>query len=316
MAYIPAPDYQPTYKPMPPYNQPIPGGLSVGMSVYIQGVVNERVKRFSVNFSTGQTPEADIAFHFNPRFDKWYKVVFNTQQGGRWGKEEKKRSMPFSKGAHFELVFMVLQEHYKVVVNGSPFYEYGHRIPVQMVTHLQVDGDLTLQSINFIGGQPVPNQGPRNAEPPNSLPAAEGPPILNPPVPYVGKLQGELAARKTILIKGYVPYHSKSFMVSLKVESTGDLALHVNPRLSEGIVVWNSHLNNSWGKEERSTSFNLFGPGQHFDLSIHCSLDHFKVSVNRQHLFDFPHRLRGFHTVDTLEVHGDVTLTYIQMLGA
>lgn len=28
-----------------PYNQPIPGGLSVGMSVYIQGVPSEHMKR-------------------------------------------------------------------------------------------------------------------------------------------------------------------------------------------------------------------------------------------------------------------------------
>lgn len=70
--------------------------------------------RFSVNFVAGPHAGADIALHFNPRFDGWDKVVFNSQQGGKWGSEEKKRSMPFRKGAAFELVFMVLAEHYKV----------------------------------------------------------------------------------------------------------------------------------------------------------------------------------------------------------
>nr|BAG58923.1 unnamed protein product [Homo sapiens] len=130
------------------------------MSVYIQGVASEHMKRFFVNFVVGQDPGSDVAFHFNPRFDGWDKVVFNTLQGGKWGSEERKRSMPFKKGAAFELVFIVLAEHYKVVVNGNPFYEYGHRLPLQMVTHLQVDGDLQLQSINFIGGQPLRPQGP------------------------------------------------------------------------------------------------------------------------------------------------------------
>lgn len=46
----------------------------------------------------------------------------------------------------------------QVVVNGTPFHEFKHRIPLQMVTHLHVDGDLTLQSINFIGGQPPSHQ--------------------------------------------------------------------------------------------------------------------------------------------------------------
>lgn len=75
-------------------------------------------RRFSVNFVAGQGPGADIAFHFNPRFDGWDKVVFNSQQGGQWGSEEKKRSMPFRKGTPFELVFMVLPEHYKVGISG------------------------------------------------------------------------------------------------------------------------------------------------------------------------------------------------------
>lgn len=70
--------------------------------------------RFAVNFTVGQGPGADVAFHFNPRFDGWDKVVFNTKQDGKWGGEERKRSMPFRKGASFELVFMVLAEHYKV----------------------------------------------------------------------------------------------------------------------------------------------------------------------------------------------------------
>ncbi|XP_036264262.1 galectin-4 isoform X3 [Pipistrellus kuhlii] len=301
MAFVPAPGYQPTYNPTLPYNKPIPGGLSMGMSVYIQGVASEHMKRFFVNFVVGQGPGADIAFHFNPRFDGWDKVVFNTQQGGKWGSEEKKRSMPFRKGTPFELVFMILPEHYKVVVNGSPFYEFGHRIPVQMVTHLQVDGDLELQSINFIGGQPAPSQ------------TMEGPPTFNPPVPFTGRLQGGLTARKTIIVKGYVPPTGRSFAINFKVGSSGDLALHINPRLMEDTVVRNSYLNGSWGSEEKKISYNPFARGQFFDLSIRCGIDRFKVYGNGQHLFDFSHRLSAFQRVDTLEIEGDVTLSYVQI---
>ncbi|KAF6288346.1 galectin 4 [Rhinolophus ferrumequinum] len=301
MAYVPAPGYQPTYNPTLPYNKPIPGGLSVGMSIYIQGVASEHMQRFSVNFKVGQNSAADIAFHFNPRFDGLDKVVFNSQQGGEWGKEEKKRSMPFSKGSPFELVFMVLAEHYKVVVNGNPFYEFGHRIPLQMVTHLQVEGDLELQSINFIGGRPAPNQ------------TMEGPPTFNPPVPFVGRLQGGLTARKTVIIKGYVPPTGKSFDINFKVGSTGDLALHINPRMNENAVVRNSYLNGSWGSEERKLSYNPFGCGLFFELSIRCGMDRFKVYANGQHLFDFSHRLSAFQRVDMLEIQGDVTLSYVQI---
>lgn len=67
----------------------------------------------------GQDPGADVAFHFNPRFDGWDKVVFNSQQGGKWGSEERKLSMPFSKGKPFELLFTVTAEHYKVGTGGA-----------------------------------------------------------------------------------------------------------------------------------------------------------------------------------------------------
>uniref|UniRef100_A0A8D2HGL3 Galectin n=1 Tax=Urocitellus parryii TaxID=9999 RepID=A0A8D2HGL3_UROPR len=301
MAFVPAPGYQPTYNPTLPYNQPIPGGLRIGMSIYIQGVADEKMQRFQVNFAVGQGPGADIAFHFNPRFDGWDKVVFNSQQGGRWGDEERKRSMPFSKGAPFELVFMILAEHYKVVVNGDPFYEFRHRLPLQMVTHLQVNGDLRLQSINFLGGQFTPNQ------------TMMGPPTFNPPVPFTARLQGGLTARRTIIIKGYVLPTAKSFAINFKVGSSGDLALHINPRMGEGSVVRNTCVRGSWGSEERKIAHNPFGPGQFFDLSIRCGTDRFKVYNNGQHLFDYSHRLPAFQTVDTLEINGDITLSYVQV---
>ena len=218
--------------------------------------------------------------------------------------------MPFRKGASFELVFMVLAEHYKVVVNGNPFYEYGHRVPLQMVTHLQVDGDLELQSINFIGGQPAPSQTPMAIP---AYPTMEGPPTFNPPVPFIRRLAGGLTARRTIIVKGYVPPTSQSFAINFKAESSGDLALHINPRMNEGAVVRNSYLNGSWGSEERSVSHNPFGPGQFFDLSIRCGNDRFKVYANGQHLFDYSHRLSAFTRVDVLEIQGDVILSYVQI---
>ncbi|XP_021021846.1 galectin-6-like [Mus caroli] len=257
MAYVPAPGYQPTYNPTLPFKRPIPGGLSVGMSVYIQGMAKENMRRFHVNFAVGQDDGADVAFHFNPRFDGWDKVVFNTMQSRQWGKEEEKKSMPFQKGKHFELVFMVMPEHYKVVVNGSSFYEYGHRLPVQMVTHLQVDGDLELQSINFLGGQPAET----------SYPVMTGPPVFNPRLPYVGALHGGLTVGRTIIIKGYVLPTARTFGINFRVGSSDDIALHINPRIGD-CLVRNSYMNGSWGAEERMVAYNPFGPGQFFDGTL------------------------------------------------
>ncbi|XP_068934697.1 galectin-4 isoform X2 [Petaurus breviceps papuanus] len=317
MAFMPAPGYHPFYNPTLPYKRDIPGGLRPGMSIYIQGVASSHMKRFSVNFVL---PGGDIAFHFNPRFDGWDKVVFNAMQGGQWGDEERKKTMPFRKGAPFELVFMVTDQHYKVVVNGSPFYEFGHRIPLQMVTHLQVDGDLELQSINFFGGGPALGQmpmtvpahqgpGPVHMAPPNM----EGPPVFNPPVPFFGQIRGGLTPRKTIVIKGLVSPQATSISINFKVAQSQEVALHINPRMPEGAVVRNSFMGGKWGQEERSISFNPFTRGQYFDLSIRCGHDRFKVFANGQHIFDFAHRLSAFNRVDTVEIKGDVSLSYVQI---
>uniref|UniRef100_A0A8C5V597 Galectin n=1 Tax=Microcebus murinus TaxID=30608 RepID=A0A8C5V597_MICMU len=312
MAYVPAPGYEPTYNPTLPYCRPIPGGLRVGMSVYIQGVASEHMKRFFVNFVAGQEPGADIALHFNPRFDGWDKVVFNSQQAGNWGNEERKRSMPFNKGAAFELVFMVMAEHYKVVVNGILLMSSGP-VPLQMVTPpATVMGTLQLQSINFIGGPGPPTQGPMH-HPPFPVSTLRPVAVSPQPVPFRGRLQGGLTARRTVIIKGYVPPTGKSFSINFRAGPSGDIALHVNPRVAEGNVVRNSFLKGSWGSEERNISYNPFSPGQFFDLSIRCGQDRFKVYANGQHLFDFSHRLSAFQNVDTVEIEGDVTLSYVQI---
>ena len=48
-------------------------------------------------------------------------------------------------------------------------------------------------------------------------------------------------------------------------------------------------------------------------LSIRCGADRFKVYANGQHLFDFSHRLSAFQRVDLVEIHGDITLSYVQI---
>ena len=48
-------------------------------------------------------------------------------------------------------------------------------------------------------------------------------------------------------------------------------------------------------------------------LSVRCGADRFKVYANGQHLFDFSHRLSAFQRVDLVEIHGDVTLSYVQI---
>ncbi|XP_018620136.1 galectin-4-like isoform X2 [Scleropages formosus] len=341
MAFVAPPGYQPIYSPTIPYVGPIYGGLRPGMSIYIQGHIPHHISRFHINLQCGEMEGSDIAFHFNPRFDFWDKVVFNTFQNGMWEGEEKIHNMPFHKGKNFETVIVVNFEGYQVNINGQQFYFYQHRIPVDRVCALEIGGDVTIQTINITGGAmqgypggmaggfPVggmqgmcggvgyPGQGgnlPGGMGYPGqggNLPVMGGMPIYNPSIPYADMIPGGMTPKRTIVIRGMVPFGARRFAVNFMVSGTRDIAFHFHPRLMEGVILRNSFYEGCWGEEELEIGYNPFLEGQYFELSIRCGNRRFKVYVNGEHLCNFHHRFQPFGQVNMLEIEGDVQLSYI-----
>uniref|UniRef100_A0A8C2XPL7 Galectin n=1 Tax=Cyclopterus lumpus TaxID=8103 RepID=A0A8C2XPL7_CYCLU len=296
MAFVAPPGYQPIYGPSIPYLGPIYGGLREGVSIYIQGSIPEDITRFFLNLLCGESESSDIALHFNPRFDGWDKVVFNSCEEGSWGSEDKTRDMPFSKGEAFEMVIVVMSQGYQIKVNGNDFYTFQHRLPLERVRAMQIAGDVCIQTINVIGG----------GFPGSNLPVRE-----NTPVPYSNMIPGGMYPKRTLIIRGMLPYGAERLCINFMVSRSRDIAFHMNPRVREGVVVRNSMIGGNWGQEDRELSMNPFSEGQYFDMSIRCGSERFKVFVNGQHLFDFFHRLQSFNEIDMLEIEGDVQISYI-----
>ncbi|XP_074536139.1 galectin-4-like [Halichoeres trimaculatus] len=387
--FVAPPGYQPVYNPSIPYLGPIYGGLRDGSSIYIQGSIPKDITRFFVNLLCGQSEKSDVALHVNPRFDGWDKVVFNSRQDGSWKSEDKIRDMPFSQGKGFEMVIMVTTQGFKIKVNGKDFHTFKHRLPLDRVCGMHIAGDVSIQTINVIGGGMgggngggYPGGGMGGGYPggtgggtsggisggypggtggglgggcgvgggypgmgggmgggcgqggypggstgggypggmggdmgvgyPGShLPGMGGQPIHNPPVPYSCKLPGGMFPKRTVVIRGMVPYGANRLTINFMVSRTRDVAFHMNPRVRDGIVVRNSKMGGHWGKEDRELSMNPFTEGQYFDMSIRCGNQRFKVYVNGQHLFDFTHRVQSFTDIDLLEIEGDVQISYI-----
>jgi hypothetical protein len=73
--------------------------------------------RFSVDLACGSTPESDVAFHLNPRFDQNH-VVRNSRLGGQWGPEECSASQrnPFQRGAKFYLIILAAADGFMVIM--------------------------------------------------------------------------------------------------------------------------------------------------------------------------------------------------------
>ncbi|XP_063038551.1 galectin-4-like [Melospiza melodia melodia] len=314
MVFVSPPGHLASYNPPLPYVAPVPGGLWPSMAVSVQGVVKAQAERFRVDLALSTLEEADIALHINPRFGAGV-TVFNSRRGGRWEEELSRDLAPLQRGKVFEMIIVVTPEGYRILVNGSFYQMFPHRMPPENVKALTVAGDLELLSASVMGrGGASSSVGLRKANSSESdLLEMTQPPILHPSVPFIATIPGGVIPKKTIIVKGFVPRNAKRFQINLRVGPTGDIVLHVNPRMEEGnAVVRNSLQGDSWGREERDLRCSSpFLPEHFFDLSICCENDRFNVFANGQLLFDFHYRVPVGPHVDVLEIKGDVVLSYV-----
>uniref|UniRef100_A0A2K5IGJ9 Galectin n=1 Tax=Colobus angolensis palliatus TaxID=336983 RepID=A0A2K5IGJ9_COLAP len=281
-----------------PFSGTIQGGLQDGLEITVSGtVLSSSGSRFAVNFQTGFSGN-DIAFHFNPRFEDGGYVVCNTRQNGSWGPEERKMHMPLQKGMPFDLCFLVQSSDFKVMVNGSLFVQYFHRVPFHRVDTISVNGSVQLSYISFQSLALFPPAllilGSINAFP-------------HWPVPFV---LTESPPCSACLLHGAV---LPACLFHINLCSGSHIAFHLNPRFDENAVVRNTQINNSWGSEERSLPRKMpFVRGQSFSVWILCDAHCLKVAVDGQHLFEYYHRLRNLPAINKLEVGGDIQLTHVQ----
>jgi len=126
---------------------PVPVNVFPGRVITISGRASSNATRFEFNLLTGTFNGADVAFHFNPRFNQ-NEAVRNSCQGGGWGAEEKQGGFPLHPGQPFEIQIICFPEHYQVNCNGQPWFTYRHRLPFQNVQALQVKGDVTITNVS------------------------------------------------------------------------------------------------------------------------------------------------------------------------
>ncbi|XP_005987530.2 galectin-9 [Latimeria chalumnae] len=334
MAY-PVPSQAPFNKPPIPFTGAIHGGLQPGTMITVTGMVPVSSDRFQVDFQCGSSkhPRADVAFHFNPRFDFFGGyIVCNTLQNQIWGVEERKQEMPFSNGGTFQIMFLAQNDSFMVAVNGQHLLSYKHKIPLSRVDTIGINGQVQVESISFQNSfaSPVPASGwpsaplySANSFQPAMLPSGPLYPanaaFLSAPltqsftVPYATSIPGGLYPGKMIMIYGRIPPNPTRFQINLKYPS--GIAFHLSPRSDENAVVRNSFINQTWGKEERSLLGNQMplSSNQAFTICILCESHGFKTSVNGQYLFDFQHRWQQLQQIDQLEIKDNVTLTSVQV---
>ncbi|KAK7944589.1 hypothetical protein WMY93_000317 [Mugilogobius chulae] len=300
--------------PMVPFSGTILGGLAPGEMLLIQGTVPSDVDRFQVDLTCGSSskPRADVAFHFNPRVKKGC-VVCNSLLRESWGREEIHKVMPLRAGAAFELVILVQSDVYKVAVNGAHLLDYKHRVELQRVDTLLIQGKVQVQAIAV-----MPNQSVVPSPEPQTIKSTESSPTLcakrNLTVPFRAEIEKGLSPGRSITIKGRTNANAQSLCLNLRVGGTSSIALHLNPRVKQKEFVRNSFLLDCWGPEEKKSKNFPFGPDQYFEMIVLCEASQFRVAVNGAHQFDYKHRVQDLSRVSLLELSGDLSLEEVRLL--
>ncbi|XP_056622457.1 uncharacterized protein LOC130435700 [Triplophysa dalaica] len=292
----------PIQTPALPYVGPISGGLKAGLALYLQGVVGSKGPGFFINFKTGQSEKDDTAFQFNPRHNS--DVVMNSCESGGLGAEEFGPDNPFKAGEAFEMFIVIKPEGYQVHVNGKEYYLFNHRIPLEKVSALQIQGDLVVKLLGFIKNWnklSFLRWGLSTIQSEFSLP------VQNPALPYVRPIPEGLKAGLALYFQGVAGTTGDKFGINFKTGQSDkdDYAFHFNPRFNSNVFM-NTRTNGVWGAEEFGPD-NPFKIGEAFDMFIVIKPEGYQVYVNGNEHYLFKHRI-PLEKVSAITISGHVIL--------
>ncbi|WKX93074.1 hypothetical protein Q1695_010812 [Nippostrongylus brasiliensis] len=270
-------------KPVP-YRSLLQEKIEPGQTLIVKGSTIDESQRFTINLhcKSADFSGNDVPLHISVRFDEG-KIVMNTFSNGEWGKEERK-SNPIKKGDSFDIRIRAHDDRFQIIIDQKEFKDYEHRLPLNTITHLSIDGDLYLNHVHW-GGKYYP-------------------------VPYESGIASGFGIDKTLLIFGTVEKKAKRFNINL-LRRNGDIALHFNPRFDDKAVIRNALAANEWGNEEREGKM-PFEKGVGFDLAIKNDQYAFQIFVNGERFTSFAHRSDP-NDICGLQIQGDIEVTGIQI---
>ncbi|XDB60744.1 hypothetical protein ABFV05_014360 [Capra hircus] len=138
-------------------------------------------------------------------------------------------------------------------------------------------------------------------------------PYINPPVPFMGRIEGGLQDGHKVTVMGRVLSTDENrFQVDFQMgtSDTNNVAFHFNPRFEgSGYVVCNTMQLGNWGPEEKKMQM-PFQKGSLFEICFKVDSSAFKVMVNNSIFLDYAHRL-PFDQVNAISISGCVHVSYI-----
>ncbi|WKY13197.1 hypothetical protein Q1695_004197 [Nippostrongylus brasiliensis] len=274
-----------------PFVSAIVGGLFPGRAIVISGLVlpsANDAKRFHIDLCCGLLIQGDHmdnkALHINPRFDSgggWFsgqpdrQLVINSYISSKWGAEERFPN-PFEPGKPFQIRILVLQNYFKIAVNGKHVCDYPHRVPISDVKTIYVGGNIRVDFIEFQpavrvddDGKPILDASPEKHDEKVTT-------IDRPDTPFTWQLPSELGGFVTpqTLRFTLTPFmRAKRFNINLMAAE--EYAFHfrvdfrdADDKASRDAVVRNSTKGSKWQKEERDITTFPFSRGITCDIQF------------------------------------------------
>ncbi|KRX44687.1 Galectin-4, partial [Trichinella murrelli] len=288
------------YTPSVPYAAVIPQGVEKNRTIVVQGLVTSSghkllccssekcFSHFAVNLCCGVRTEGDhrddIALHIDVRFGLENIVVLNSLIQDTWGTEERHRN-PCRRGQPFRIKITAFQDRYQMAMNQDLFMEYYHRVPIENIKVLQIEGCVVVDIIEYAYSEA------------HKVPVSV-------PIKY------SKDHFPVIFINAKMVRLPTAFEIDFLAGE--DIALRSKFNFDDQIIVRNARVNGKWGVEEQRSYCFPFVPQYHEDFEITCDEKRFAVRAGDLHLYSFLHRIEPY-LIDTMRISGDVKIIKIRI---
>uniref|UniRef100_H3CA75 Galectin n=1 Tax=Tetraodon nigroviridis TaxID=99883 RepID=H3CA75_TETNG len=134
-----------------PHEEELPAGVFANLLITINGSVHQHANKITVDLTTER---ADLAFHFNPRFNEngQQVIVRNSCVGNQWGPEERDLlgGFPFVKDKPFEMKILCTDHEFRVAVDERHLLAFQHRVrDLRSIRKLSIYNDLSLSAVRL-----------------------------------------------------------------------------------------------------------------------------------------------------------------------
>ncbi|XP_073710078.1 galectin-8-like [Misgurnus anguillicaudatus] len=266
----------------------------------------------------------------------------NSFRNGGWEDEESGPDNPFNVGQAFEMFIVIKSEGYQVhalspklkskllkrqlraflhtdllasihqvYVNGKEHYLFKHRIPLEKVSVINIEGHVAVNLFAFIQNWDKSsfakhlNVFLQSAS--SNIISELSLPVKNPSLPYVGPISGGLRPGMAMYLQGVVGSETDPFAINLKTGQSDkdDIAFHFHFQNNVKAVM-NSFRGEKWEAEEFAP-VPPFKMGEPLELIIVIKTEGYQVSVNGYEIYLFRHRI-PVEKVSALNIVGNVAV--------